>query len=115
MVDNYVLDRNSPDERLVESQFSIVVLPFVTNSSDSAQQDFAAGLSEELMRVLDQIDGLNIRGRRSAFTFRGSDQSLADIAASYAATHVLEGRVQRDGDRIRVTPRLTDARSGQWF
>ena len=90
---------------------SIAVLPFV-NMSDAADTEyFSDGLAEEILNALAQIPGLRVPSRTSSFAFRGQRVDLRSVATTLAVAHVLEGSVRRDGERIRVTAQLIDARS----
>ncbi|HSQ70392.1 MAG TPA: tetratricopeptide repeat protein, partial [Steroidobacteraceae bacterium] len=90
---------------------SIAVLPFV-NMSDAADTEyFSDGLAEEILNALAQIPGLRVPSRTSSFAFRGQQIDLRSVATTRAVAHVLEGSVRRDGERIRVTAQLIDARS----
>jgi TolB-like protein len=90
---------------------SIAVLPFV-NMSDAADTEyFSDGLAEEILNALAQIPGLRVPSRTSSFAFRDQQVDLRSVASTLAVAHVLEGSVRRDGERIRVTAQLIDARS----
>ena len=58
---------------------SIAVLPFTNLSADAANQDFADGLTDELLRNLSVVDGLEVRSRTSSFAFKGQPRNLRDI------------------------------------
>jgi len=88
---------------------TIAVLPFVDLSEDQDQQFFSDGLAESLLNRLSQAPALRVIARTSSFTFRGGNADIATIARTLKATHVVEGSVQRSGDRIRITAQLIDA------
>lgn len=90
---------------------SIVVLPFANLSSDPEQAYFADGMAEEMLNLLARIPGLRVISRTSAFSFKGKDLAIAEIASQLKVSHVLEGSVRRSGDRLRVTAQLIDART----
>lgn len=85
---------------------SIAVLPFVSLSTDEADQFFADGMSEELLNVLTQIGDLKVASRTSSFAFRDQQQDIPAIGQSLNVAHVLEGSVRRSGDRLRITAQL---------
>lgn len=87
---------------------SIAVLPFDDLSPDQDQRYFTDGISEELLNVLVRVDGLRVASRTSAFTYRGKDQNIPEIARELGVATVLEGSVRKDGDRIRITAQLID-------
>lgn len=91
---------------------SIAVLPFKSRSGDVQNQDFADGLTEELICAIGQINGLHVAASRSAFTFKNSDTSIADIGKALGVEHVLEGSVRHSGDRVRVTTQLIRVADG---
>ena len=91
---------------------SIAVLPFADVSPTRDQAYFADGLSEELLNTLGRLQGLRVLGRTSSFSFRDTNQDARKIAATLGVQHVLEGSVQRDGDRLRIKARLVDGTNG---
>jgi len=100
-----------PDDSATPAN-SIAVLPFVNLSSDSEQQSFSEGLSEQLLSDLAQRTDLQVTARSSSFAFRGSDRSVQDIAQILRVAHVLEGSVRRDGNQLRITAQLISAADG---
>jgi len=90
---------------------SIVVLPFVNMSSDEEQEYFSDGISEELLNLLARIPDLKVISRSSAFSYKGKDIKLTQVAKELDVNHILEGSVRRSGDQIRITAQLIDGRS----
>jgi TolB-like protein/cytochrome c-type biogenesis protein CcmH/NrfG len=90
---------------------SIAVLPFVNMSSDAEQEYFSDGISEELLNLLARIPELQVASRTSAFSFKGENLEIPEIARRLNVAHVLEGSVRKAGNRVRVTAQLIDARS----
>ncbi|MCJ7555392.1 MAG: tetratricopeptide repeat protein [Gammaproteobacteria bacterium] len=87
---------------------SIAVLPFDDLSAAQDQRYFTDGISEELLNVLARVDGLRVASRTSAFTFRGKNLDIPEIARELGVATVLEGSVRKDGNRIRITAQLID-------
>jgi TolB-like protein len=85
---------------------SIAVLPFVNMSNDPDQEYFSDGLSEELLNLLSKIPELKVIGRTSSFSFKGKNEDLRIIGEKLGVAHILEGRVQKDGNKVRVTAQL---------
>jgi TolB-like protein/Tfp pilus assembly protein PilF len=100
-------------EALVESfgDKSIAVLPFVNMSSDEEQEYFSDGISEELLNLLARIPELRVISRSSAFSFKGKDIEIPEIARRLNVSHILEGSVRKSGNRVRITAQLIEARS----
>jgi TolB-like protein len=90
---------------------SIAVLPFVNMSSDPEQEFFAEGISEEVLNLLAKIRQLRVISRSSAFTFKGKDIEIPEIAERLNVGHILEGSVRKSGDSVRVTAQLIEART----
>ncbi len=90
---------------------SIAVLPFVNMSPDPDNEFFADGISEELLNILAGIDGLKVASRTSAFSFKGKDTSIPEIARLLDVHHVLEGSVRKQGNRVKITAQLIEAGS----
>lgn len=91
---------------------SIAVLPFVNMSSDTDNEFFSDGLSEEILNSLARIDGLQVVGRTSSFQFKGKNQDLRRIGETLGVASVLEGSVRREGERARITAQLIRASDG---
>ncbi len=91
---------------------SIVVLPFANLSADRENEYFGDGLAEDIINALAQFEGLKVIARTSAFSFKGKNEDVRQIAQALGVTHVLEGSVRRAGDRIRVTTQLIAAADG---
>jgi TolB-like protein/Tfp pilus assembly protein PilF len=92
---------------------SIAVLPFDTRSADPADAYFSAGIHDDLLTQLAKIDGLKVISRTSVMQYAGTSQTMREIAEELDVATVLEGGVQRAGDRIRVNAQLIDARTDQ--
>src|SRR5258708_1777162 len=91
---------------------SVAVLPFTNLSGDTHQDFFSDGMSEEITSALAKIPELRVVGRESAFQFKGAKKDLRAIGQSLNATHIVEGSVRKDGDRVRITAQLVRADSG---
>ena len=96
----------------VISNASVAVLPFVNMSSDVDNEYFSDGLTETLLHMLAQIPDLKVAARTSSFAFKGKKLSIQEIARSLDVAHVLEGSVQKAGDRVRITAQLIRASDG---
>jgi TolB-like protein len=91
---------------------SIAVLPFANLSNDKRNAYFADGVQDEILFNLAKVSRLNVISRTSAMTYRPGDQrNLRSIAESLGVANVVEGTVRRDGNRVRITIRLVDART----
>jgi TolB-like protein/DNA-binding SARP family transcriptional activator len=88
---------------------AIAVLPFVNLSSDPEQEFFSDGMTEEITSALAKVPDLRVVGRTSAFQFKGQNQDLRAIGKSLAATHLIEGSVRKEGNRLRITAQLIEA------
>jgi TolB-like protein len=95
-----------------EERPSIAVLPFANLSSDKEQEYFSDGLAEEIINALAQVPCLKVTARTSAFSFKGKDAKVAQIAHELGVEHILEGSVRKSGNRIRVTAQLIKACDG---
>ncbi|MEO8367959.1 MAG: winged helix-turn-helix domain-containing tetratricopeptide repeat protein [Candidatus Solibacter sp.] len=91
---------------------SIAVLPFSNFSSDPQGDYLADGLADELINALTRVPGLNVVARTSSFQFKGKPVDLRRVGAQLQARMILEGSVQKDGNRLRVTAQLIDAATG---
>lgn len=91
---------------------SIAVLPFANISADDENEYFCDGLAEELLNALSKIDGLRVAARTSAFSFKGKEMKVSEIADALNVSTVLEGSVRKAGDRIRISVQLVNASDG---
>jgi len=95
-----------------EVQQSIAVLPFVNMSPDPDQEYFADGLSDELLNLLAKIPELKVIARTSSFTFKGKNEDVRVIGQTLGVKTVLEGSVQKSGERVRIIAQLADVSDG---
>ena len=93
-------------------QKSIAVLPFVDLSQAHDQEYFCDGISEEILDALAKVEGLRVVARTSSFSFKGKNADVNEIAQKLNVQNVLEGSLRREGNRVRVTAQLINARDG---
>jgi TolB-like protein/Flp pilus assembly protein TadD len=93
-------------------RLSLVVLPFANLGGDPEQDYFVDGVTESLTTDLSRISGSFVIGRHTAFTFKGKAVDLRRIGRELNVRYVLEGSVQRGGNRLRVNVQLIDAETG---
>jgi TolB-like protein/Tfp pilus assembly protein PilF len=91
---------------------SIAVLPFVDLSQAKDQEYFCDGISEEILDALAKVDGLRVVARTSSFSFKGKSVDVSDVGRKLNVENVLEGSLQREGNRVRVTAELINTRTG---
>ena len=91
---------------------SIVVLPFANIGSDPEQDYFVDGVTESLTTDLSRINGSFVIGRNTAFTYKGKHVDLKRVGRELNVRYILEGSVQRGGNRLRVNVQLIDAETG---
>src|SRR5438105_7625318 len=94
------------------SDKSIAVLPFVDLSQAHDQEYFCDGISEEILDALAKVEGLRVVARTSSFSFKGKNADVNEIGQKLNVQNVLEGSLRREGNRIRVTAQLINARDG---
>jgi serine/threonine-protein kinase len=91
---------------------SIGVLPFANMSADAEDAYFADGITEEIINVLAQVDGLRVAARTSCFAFKGKNEDLRVVGEKLGVQHVLEGSIRKAGPRLRITAQLIKAADG---
>jgi serine/threonine protein kinase/tetratricopeptide (TPR) repeat protein len=91
---------------------SVAVLPFKDMSPQRDQDYFCEGLAEELINALTQIQGFKVAARTSSFSFKGKDADVREIGKSLNVGAVLEGSVQKAGNRLRITTQLISVSDG---
>jgi adenylate cyclase len=91
---------------------SIAVLPFMDLSQAKDQEYFCDGMSEEIIDALAKVEGLRVVARTSSFSFKGKSAEASEVGKKLNVENVLEGSVRREGNRVRITTQLINARNG---
>ncbi len=92
---------------------SVAVLPFKNLSDDKGNEYFSDGISEELLTVLQKIPGIHVAAQTSAFFFKGKDVMAQEIGRQLGVANLVDGSVQKIGNRVRISARLTRAATGE--
>jgi len=93
------------------AQKSIAVLPFENLSANQENAFFADGVQDEILTHLSKIADLKVISRTSTQHYKSAPENLPEIAKQLGVAHILEGSVQRAGNRVRVTAQLIDGRT----
>jgi TolB-like protein/Flp pilus assembly protein TadD len=88
---------------------SIAVLPFASLSEDKANTYFAEGIQDEILTRLANISELKVISRTSTLRYKSTPENLTQIAKDLGVAHILEGSVQKSGDRVRINVQLINA------
>lgn len=126
LFDNYYLDRRVEETKVAttvdelipvavdvkESPKTIAVLPFDDLSPEKDHEYFVNGLSEEIINCLVQIPDLNVTGKTSSFSFKGSNKTIQEIAEILSVENILEGSVRKAGSALRITAQLLRGADG---
>jgi TolB-like protein/class 3 adenylate cyclase/Tfp pilus assembly protein PilF len=99
----------SAAEKSGPPRLSIVVLPFANLGGDPEQEYFVDGVTESLTTDLSRISGSFVIARNTAFTYKGKPFDIKQIGRELNVRYVLEGSVQRGGNRMRVNVQLVEA------
>ena len=99
-------------EKSAPPRLSIVVLPFANIGGDPEQEHFVDGVTESLTTDLSRIRRAVVIARNTAFTYKGKPLDVKTIGRELNVRYVLEGSVQRGGNRMRVNVQLIDAETG---
>lgn len=97
---------------VAQPQNSIAVLPFLDLTQGMKEEEFADGMTEELIDKLSKIPGLRVSSATASFYFKGKQIPVADIARSLGVIWVLDGSVRKSGTWMRVDARLMRAENG---
>ncbi len=92
---------------------SIAVLPFDNMSGDPEQENLADGISETTIAVLAKSPGIFVIARNSTFTYKGTPVRVQQVAQDLGAQYVIEGSVQKAGERVRITAQIVEAETGK--
>ncbi len=115
--ENASLSKSSPFPASAIPEKSIAVLPFENRSDEKQNAYFADGVQNEILTDLAKIADLRVISRTSVMQYKsGAERNVLEIGQQLGVAHLLEGSVQRSGNRVRVTAQLIDARSDaqQW-
>ncbi|CAN5610724.1 hypothetical protein BH24GEM3_BH24GEM3_03640 [soil metagenome] len=88
---------------------SVAVLPFANLSRDPENEYFSDGITDEILTTLANVGDLRVISRTSVMQYKGTAKPLRQIASELGVAHVLEGSVQRAGERVRINAQLIDA------
>lgn len=105
------VDETANMDSAVTSDRSIAVLPFQNLSGDQEAEAFASGLHDDLLTRLSKVRELDVISWTSVSRYRDTPKSLPEIANELGVAWVLEGGVQRAGERVRVNAQLIDPRT----
>jgi len=106
------LGRSGPSLPLPDKP-SIAVLPFENMTGDPGQQYFADGFTEQIISSLSKIPSLFVISRKSSFSYKGKEVKVQQVSRELGVRYVLEGSIQKSGDRLRINAQLIDAVSGK--
>jgi TolB-like protein/Tfp pilus assembly protein PilF len=92
---------------------SVAVLPFVNLSADPENEYFSDGITDAIITHLTKVADLKVTSRTSSMQYKGTEESLLDVAADLGVTTIVEGSVQQTDDRVRVNAQLIDAQTDE--
>lgn len=98
--------------RQLSDRPSIAVLPFDNLGASEDEDYFSDGMTEDLITDLSQISGLLVIARNTVFTYKGRAVNVSNVGRELGVSHVLEGSVRRDGNRVRINAQLIDTVTG---
>lgn len=106
--------RPKPGETVVAATVgaSVAVLPFANLSNDPQQEHFSNGLTEDILTELARVPGLFVPSRTSSSRYKGTAVDIPKVGRELGVRYVLEGSVQKSGDRVRVSAQLIEAANG---
>jgi TolB-like protein/Tfp pilus assembly protein PilF len=96
-----------------ERRNAIAVLPFANRSDQASDQYFTDGIHDDLLTQLSKIGAFSVISRTSVMEYRDTPKNLKEIADELDVAHVMEGAVQRAGDRVRINVQLIDAETDE--
>jgi TolB-like protein/DNA-binding winged helix-turn-helix (wHTH) protein len=95
-----------------QPQRSVAVLPFLDLTEGMKEEEFADGMTEELIDKLSKIPDFRVPAATSSFYFKGKQVPLAEIAKTLGVAYVLDGSVRKSGARLRIAARLVRVENG---
>jgi TolB-like protein len=109
----FVPVREVTEEFAAINKNSIAVLPFTNRSADESDVYFTDGIHDDLLTQLSKIDAFSVISRTSVMEYRDTTKNLKEIARDLSVANVMEGSVQRAGDRVRINVQLIDAETDE--
>jgi TolB-like protein len=114
IIDKYVLEETHLSQKSAGEQSSIAVLPFANRSAETENAAFFAdGIHDELLTRLAKIADLKVISRTSVMEYRDTTKKVRQIGAELGVGSILEGGVQRAGDRVRINVQLIDVQNDE--
>jgi TolB-like protein/Tfp pilus assembly protein PilF len=92
---------------------SVAVLPFANLSESRENEYFSDGITDEILTTLANVRDLRVISRTSVMQYKGTSKPLRQIASELGVAHILEGSVQRAGERVRINAQLIDVQTDQ--
>ncbi len=105
--------RETSPESATQQRSAIAVLPFANRSDQDADRYFTDGIHDDLLTQLSKIEAFSVISRTSMMEYRDTEKNLREIAAELDVAHIMEGAVQRAGDRVRINVQLIDAQTDE--
>lgn len=105
-------DRGAMQPQKTAQKPSLAVLPFTNMSGDPEQEFFADGMTADIITDLSKASGLSVIARNSVFTYKGRAVDIAEVAARFDVSHIVEGSVRKSGQRVRINAQLVAAQGG---
>ena len=96
----------------LSAKSSIAVLPFTNLSKDPEQEYFSDGMTNDIITDLSKFHDLFVIASNSTFAYKGKPVNVQQVGRELAVRYVLEGSVQRSGERVRINAQLIDATTG---
>ena len=104
--------QRDPDAAESSGKASIAVLPFDNLSSESEQEHFSDGITEDIITALSRIRQFHVTARNTTFTLKNKAVDVSAVARDLGVQYIIEGSVRKSGNRVRVTAQLIDGRNG---
>jgi adenylate cyclase len=92
---------------------SIAVLPFANIKGDPKEDYLSDGITDEIITALSKTPKMFVIARNSVFTYKGKPVMVQQVSEELGVRYVLEGSVQRSGDRLRIAAQLVDGQTGK--
>ncbi|HEY5086326.1 MAG TPA: serine/threonine-protein kinase [Gemmatimonadaceae bacterium] len=103
---------DSATARTARAITTVAVLPFVNVGGTASDEYFSDGVTDELAHALSRLPSLRVAGRTSSYAFKGKEVPAQQIGRTLNVGGIVEGTLQRSGDRLRITAQLTSAKDG---
>jgi len=112
LIHNHLASSTSQASAAVTPSTSVGIVPFLDLTEGMKEEEFADGMTEELITRLSKVQGLRVPSPTASFFLKGKQMSVTEMAKALNANYLVDGSIRKSGSRVRVAARLVRAENG---